>query len=363
MLFTVLMTYYLVRWTESQRNRHLFLYGVFMLAGLLSNLTAAFVPVAHFIYLLAFPSKRRMLGAWLVSVLVVLLFFSPWVRTILLRTHVDRMIGADTGEKIMAGGGFSIWAIPYVFFTYSVGYTLGPPARAIQAEGVRAVAGNLHWVLAAAAIFAVPAIVGLRKLAKENAELLFLLLAWLVVPIVAVSALALRNVRAFTPRYALVSVVPFAMIIGRGLGAITRSKCWLVTVLLAALLGISLYNYYMVPVYGKDDARAAALTIEDNFREGDAVVAFFGARPLIHYLDGFTEVLTFEGRDMESPETVAARCAAIADGSPRVWLGLCREWVADPEGLVQGWFERNMVLMQSFEFPGIRLRLYTKGSA
>ncbi len=362
MLFSILMTYYLVRWTTSHRNRHLFLYGLFLLAALLSNLTAAFIPIAHFIYLVAFPAKRRLLGGWIVTVLVVLLFFSPWVRSILLRTHVDRMVGADTGEHITAGGGFSVMAIPYLLFTYSVGYSLGPPVMAIRTAGIRVVTENLHWVISAMVIFAIPAVIGVKRLAKENAELLFLLLIWLVVPIVVVSVLALRNVRAFTPRYALVSVVPYALILGRGLGAITKSKWWLLTVVFAALLSISLYNYFLDPAYAKDDARAVARTIKENFDDGDAVVGFYGARPLMHYLGDFAEVLTFEGRDMESREAVAARCSGIADASERVWLSLCREWVADPEGLVQDWFDSNMVLIRSFEFPGMRLFLFVKGS-
>ncbi len=362
MLFSIIMTYYLVLWTASRRNRHLFLYGLFLLAALLSNLTAAFVPVAHFIYLVAFPAKRRLLGGWIVTVLVVLLFFSPWVRSILLRTHVDRMIGADTGEEIIAGGGFSVLAIPYLFFTYSVGYSLGPTVRAIQTEGLRVVTENLHWVIAAIVIFAVPAVVGVKKLARENAELLFLLLVWLVVPIVAVSALALRNVRAFTPRYALVSVAPYALILGRGLSVITKSKWWFFTIVFAALLGASLYNYFLEPTYAKDDARAVARTIEENFNDGDAVVGFFGTQPLKHYLGDFAEVNIFGARDMESRETIAARCAGIADASERVWLSLCREWQADPEGIIQGWFDSNMVLIRSFEFPGIRLYLYVKRS-
>jgi uncharacterized membrane protein len=360
MLFSILMTYYLLRWAVSRTNRHLFLYALFLLAALLSNLTAVFVPIAHFIYLAASPSKRRLLGGWIVAVLVVLLFFSPWVRSILLLTHVDRMIGADTGEQIHAGGGLSVFAVPYLFFTYSVGYSLGPPAGAIRTEGLRAVSENLHWILAALVIFAVPAVVGVRKLAQEKIEMLFLLLVWLLVPIAAVSALALRNVRPFTPRYTLVSVAPYALIVGRGLGAVTKSKWWFLTVVFAALLGASLYNYFLVPAYGKDDARAVAQTIRENFNPGDAVVALFASRPLAHYLGDFARVETFGAGDMESPETVAARCAGIADTSNRVWLSLCREWVADPKGLVHGWFEGNMTLIRSLEFPGMRLYLYGK---
>ena len=360
--FSILMTYYFVRWTASRRRLHLFLYGVFLVAGLLSDLSAAFVPVAHLIYLVGLPSKRRLVGVWLVTVLVVMLFFSPWVRSILLSGHVDRMIGAETGQEITAGGGLSLTAIPYFFFTYSVGYSLGPPPNAIRATGIDAVGDHLPWVVSAIVIFTIPVVVGIRRLARGSGELLFLLLLWLGIPIMAASALGLRNVQAFTPRYALVSVVPYTLIVGRGLAEITKSRWWFLTIVFAGLLGISLYNYFLEPAYGKDDARAAAHTISKNLVEGDAVVGFFGARPVMHYLGDLAEVEILEGRDMESRETVATRCAGIAEASERVWLNLCRDRVADPEGMVQRWFDDNMVLARTFEFTGIRLRLYVKGN-
>jgi len=360
--FTILMTYYLVRWTASRRRLHLFLYGVFLVAGLLSGPSAAFVPIAHLIYLVGLPSKRRLVGAWLVTVLVVMLFFSPWVRSILLSGHVDRMIGAETGQEISAGGGISLPAIPYFFFTYSVGYSLGPPLDTIRATGIGAVTDHLPWVVSAIVIFAIPVLVGVRKLARENGELLFLLLLWLGIPILAVSALALRNVRAFTPRYALVSVVPYTLIVGRGLAEITKSRWWFLTIVFAGLLGVSLYNYFLEPAYGKVDARAAAHTISRNLVEGDAVAGFLGAKPVMHYLGDLAEVEILEGPDMDSRETVAARCAGIAEASERVWLNLCRDRVADPEGMVHSWFDENMVLTRTYEFTGIRLCLYVKGN-
>jgi mannosyltransferase len=361
-LFSVLMTYYLVRWADSRRNRHLFLYGLCLFAGLLSNLSTAFVAFAHFVYLVSVPAKRRVVGRWLVSVSVVLLFFSPWVRSILLRTNVDRIVGSDTGDPLSGGGGFSALALPYTFFTYSVGYSLGPPLRILQTRGLEAVIENLHWVISALVVFAGPLVVGLSKLKRENSDVLLLLLTWLIVPLVAVSILSLRNIKVFTPRYALVALPAYALIIGRGLAAITKSRWWPVTVLFAGLLGVSLFNYFVRPLYGKDDARTVARTIKEHFESGDGVVAVYAARPLTHYLKGFTQVDVFEAGDMESGQTIEARCAEIADASERVWLSLCKEWMVDPQGLIHSWFDRNMLLVRSFEVPGIRLYLYARRS-
>jgi mannosyltransferase len=343
-LFTVLMTYYIARWVEDPRNRHLFFYALCLFAGLLSNLSAAFVVMAHFVYLAATPARRRLLGRWILSVLVVLLFFSPWVRSVLLNANVDRLVGADTGEPLRGGAEWSALALPYTLFTFSVGYTLGPPLRSIQTGGLAVVFRDIYWVIAAAAVFVVSGLVGLRKLRQENRDVLFLLLAWMIVPIVAVAVLSLRNVKVFTPRYALVSLPPYALIIGRGLAAITKSRWWPVTIVFAGILAVSLANYFLEPAYGKDDARGVASTIKEHFEAGDSVVAVFGSRPLAYYLGDFTHVGIFGAGDMKSRETIMARCGRIGDGAERVWLSLCREWLVDPDGLIQGWFDENMAL-------------------
>jgi mannosyltransferase len=361
-LFTVLMTYFLLRWIDSRRNRDIFLYGLFLFAALLSNLSAAFVVLAHFIYMAALPARRRLLGRWILSVLVVLLLFSPWVRTILVRSHVQRMVGADTGEPLTGGAEVSALALPYTFFTYSVGYTLGPPLRVIQTRGLSVVRENLFWLITVAVVFAIPLAAGLRKLRRENGDLLFLLLALVIVPIAAVSVLDLRNVKVFTPRYALVSLPPYAMIVGHGLAAITKSRWWPVTVLFAAVMTASLSNYFLSPVYGRDDARGVARKIEEQYQAGDSVVAVYAALPLEYYLRGFSKVNVFQAGDMISRQTIEAKCGEIAGSSDRVWLSLCREWLIDRDGVIHGWFDDNMALVRSFEFAGMRLYLYSKRS-
>ena len=362
-LFTVLMTYYLVRWVETPRTRYLFYYGLCLFAGLLSNLAAAFVVMVHLVYLLATPHRRRLMGRWILSVVVVMLFFSPWVRSVLVATNIDRLAGADTGEPLKGGARWSLLAVPYTLFTFSVGYTLGPPLRSIQTEGMAAVTRNMPWVVAAGALFGAVAVVGLKKIKEESRDVLFLVLAWMVVPLVAVAALAVRNVKVFTPRYVLVSLPAYGLVVGQGLAAITKSRWWPVTLVFAGLLAVSLTNYFLEPAYGKDDARGVASVIEERFEPGDSVLAVFGARPLAYYLEGFTTVGVFEEGDVKSAEAMQARCRRMAEGANRVWLSLCREWIVDPDGVIQGWFDANMALVRSFEFPGMRLYLYTERSA
>jgi uncharacterized membrane protein len=362
LLFTVLMTYFLLRWAERRDGKSLIWYGFFAFAALVSNLSAAFILAAHFLYLVLVPSRRRLAGKWIVTILVVLLVFSPWVRQILVRVSPESATGGQNTQPLRGGAPLTLMAIPYSFFVYSVGYSLGPSVRDLQTRSGQAVRENIHWILLTLVIFAIPFAAGLRRLALEDRGLLVLLLLCIAVPLLAVSLLSARNIKVFTPRYALVCLPAYALIIGRGLADVSRGKLRYLTYVFAALLGVSLFNHFLVPAYAKDDARGAARVISENVEEGDAVVGFAVSQPLQHYLgDGFT-VQVFEARDVESPEAMAARCASLAGGADRVWLSLCRDRTIDPEGVIESWFRGNMATISSFSFTGVRLFLFENGS-
>jgi hypothetical protein len=361
-LFGVLMTYFLVRWMARPSTRDLVLYGLFLFAALVSNLSAAFIAFAHFLYLLLTPSRRRLLGKWIVAIFVVLLVFSPWVREIMVRVHPEKVVTGDTGTPLRGGAELSAMVVPYSFFAYSVGYSLGPSLRDLKTRRAEAIRENIHWIALAAAVFAIPGIVGIRSLLRTKPNLLLLLVLWLAVPFLAIIALVIGNVKVFTPRYALVAFPAYALIIGQGLSVISRTRFWVLTVILAGLLSISMYNYFTSPVYGKDDARSAARFIAEDLREKDVVAGVYTAEPLMHYLKGTAEVETFGADDISSPENMAARCRSISEGAGRVWLSLCTEWLVDPDGNIRRWFDVNMDLVALHDFPGIRLCLYEKRS-
>jgi mannosyltransferase len=361
LLFTVLMTHFLLRWANRREGRNLIWYGVFAFAALVSNLSAVFILAAHFLYLVVVPARRRLAGKWIVTILVVLLVFSPWVRQILVSVSPGSGAAGQGSQPLKGGAPFTVLALPYSFFVYSVGYSLGPSVRDLQTRSDQAVRENIHWILLTLVVFAIPFAAGVRRLAMEDRGLLVLLVLSMAIPLLAVSVLSVRNIKVFTPRYGLVCLPAYALIIGRGLADLSRGRLRFLTYVFAAVLGVSIFNHFLVPGYAKDDAREAARVISENFEEGDTVVGFAVAEPLRHYLGDRSLVQVFEAHDIESAETMAARCAGIADGTDRVWLSLCREWTIDPAGNIESWFDANMVPVSSFTFTGVRLFLFKNG--
>ncbi|MFH1219807.1 MAG: glycosyltransferase family 39 protein [Candidatus Eisenbacteria bacterium] len=360
-LFAVLMTYFFIQWLARPTTRNAFFYGLVMFAGLVSNLSVGFVAVAHFVYLIWTSSKRKLLGRWIVTVFAVLLVFSPWVREVIVRIGSEHAVG-PSGKPLIGGGGHSALAVPYSFFTYSVGYTFGPSARELQTDRAQALAQNIAWIGLVAVTFGVPLVVGILRLARTNSNSLVLLLAWLLVPVIAVWMLAASEIKAFSARYALVSVPAYAMLLGQGLAAILKSRFWPYLGLVTAVMGLAIYNYFAVPAYGKEDMRSAAQVIEADFREGDVVVAVYTGEALEHYLKGIAIVSFFEAGDLASEEAITARCRVLAGVGDRVWLVLCREWMVDPGGVIKAWFDRNLENAGSEAVPGVRLYLYQKRS-
>jgi mannosyltransferase len=358
LLFVVLMTYFFVKWLRRPRGRHLILYGVFLFGALVSNLSAAFVACAHFLYMLSVPSRRRLLGRWVVVVFVVLMLFSPWVREIIVRSYPEGMTAGGAAQPLQGGGPVSALAVPYVFFTYSVGYSLGPSTRELQTSQPAALRSNIHWILLASLVFAIPFVVGMRRFLQADPDLALMLLLWLFVPVLIVTVLALANIKVFTPRYALVSLPAYALIVGRGLAAIPGRRYLGLMAIFLTVLAFSLVNYFNSPAYGKDDFRSAAAAIRDGYSEGDVVVAVYTAEPLVHYLGGLTEVEVFRARDLASRETMEAKCSDLAGGARLVWLSLCRDWFVDPKGVIHNWYDSHMDLVRSQRYPGVRLLLY-----
>lgn len=357
-LFSVLATYFLIRWTRERRATSLALYAACLFAGLVMNLSMAFVGMAHLAYLVIRRHRVRTMVWWAVAVCVVLVAFSPWIREIMVRVQPQKVVAGEAGPPLIGGADFTMMAVPYTLFTFGVGYTAGPSPRDLQTDRGGALQRNLGQIVLAAVALAIPLIAGLNRAARTDRDLITLLLSWMAVPAIAVALLAAANVKLFNPRYMLVALPAFVMLAGTGAARLTRTRLALLLVPLVVVLALSIFNYYGNAHYARDDLRAAAETIERAYREDDVVAAVFTAEPLEFYLEGVAAVEVFGRNDISSPSAMRERCRRLASGAGRVWLSLCREWQVDPDAVINGWFEDNLERVEAYSFTGVRLILY-----
>lgn len=357
-LFSVLATYYLIRYARLEEPRHLVVYAVFLFAGLVSNLTMALLGAVHLLYLLIERRPVRVVFWWLVAVVVVLVAFSPWLNEIAVRVRPERVVTGEEVEPLLTGSRLSVMAVPYSLYTFGVGYSLGPSPRHLQTDRGGALRQNALSIGLAGIVLGVPLVVGLVRVARSDTKLLAVLVAWMALPAAAVTLLAFKNLKVFNPRYLLIALPAFLVLLGHGMAGITGRRYRFYILPVAALLASSIVSYFTVPYYAKDDLRAAASTIRRNHVEGDVIVAVYTAEPLEFYLRDFAGIEVFGKYDIISHESMRARCEQLASSGQRVWLSQCRQWQVDPEGVIKDWFDENLERLKHESYPGVELYLY-----
>jgi uncharacterized membrane protein len=371
-------------------------YGLALLLGFLSNLSMAFLVLAHAARLLFLPRAARMAGVaaptpaagpapaalrWRLAVVwgLVALCLSPWIVTFyerqvrpseLLTTGV-----AATEEKLRQETTDTPLGIPYTIYTFATGQSFGPSRRELWEKGpLPAVKPYLPMIALAALVFGTLWVRGFRRAWRDDRRGALSLLAWQLVPILAVFLIALRNVKVINPRYAAVGYPAFVATLALGVpGARRRPLGYAALALALAISLISLARGLTLPTYQKEDTRAAATWLRGNLRPGDALVSLAVDSPLRDYylrpeLRGgrpvpwrnLGRIVVWQGR-------VAARYEAevLPAWTPgtRLFVFLEREWAVDPDGALEADLRRRGRLIEERRWNGARVLVLERRAA
>jgi uncharacterized membrane protein len=342
-------------------------YVLFTFAAFLCNMSMAFLLIVQNVLFFLFPRKLSLRNLLFANVLVALLL-TPWLVGMFERVELHRLVRTEPYPETQLLRGeatFSPLAVPYTFYVFSVGYSLGPGLRELhEVTGIVDLSGHLSTVLPATICFSLAFLLGAFSL-RDRRKVLLLLLIWLVVPLVMVSLFAIKNFKPFNPRYVIVALPAYVFILAEGLrpraaalpGNLVRG------VLIAGLLvltAVSLWNHYHVPGYQKDDFRAAAEVLNAEFAPGDVVFVEGTYEPLIYYcgdriplLPLFPELI----RDEHGLESFVLEKSGVAG---RVWLVTSRLWYADPEKRVHARFRELFGVERELHFEGVDVTLFVK---
>ncbi|MCX5801543.1 MAG: glycosyltransferase family 39 protein [Candidatus Eisenbacteria bacterium] len=370
-------------------------YVLFTFAAFLSNMSAVFVVAVQDVFFLI--SRRKLSFRSLVFAHVILAFLLlPWLGEMLHRVEFLRLARTApyVGTEFLRGQTtFTPFAVPYTFFVFSLGYSFGPSLAELHESARLASFAHYGPVLIPAAIaFSLAVLLGIISL-RNRTKLLSLLLVWIALPLVVVSFFAIKNFKPFNPRYLMVSYPAFVLLLAEGLrlggaravgpgasepegtvrrrGMVSFLGTAMRLALCALVLGtmlLSLWNYYRVPRYGKDDFRAASRTLEAEFAPGDMVFTEGTYEPLLYYLrHGHSgqggAPITFlplypemVGNDARVRDYVLEK----AREANRVWLVTSRLWNLDPERKVPALFQQMFLAEREFHFQGVDVVLYSK---
>ncbi len=270
------------------RARDLTALAAWSLLGILSNLNGALlVPVTFGALALAPPAGRARLAPLAVTLGAMALVLAPWALRYFHVFEFGRLMpGRDVlpGETPLRGlPNFSWPAVPYTFYAFSVGYSLGPTLRAMHVHpGLAALRPYAAWFLVVGVVFGTLAVRGLASLRARRFESALLVAAF-VVPAVVVAYFAAQNFKTFHPRYLGVALPGWWAALAAGWVACGRGARIALGGAVLALCGIALCHHYADPAYGKDDFRAAVAYLGAHVAPGDSLVVTGNYAPMLYY--------------------------------------------------------------------------------
>jgi mannosyltransferase len=158
--------------------------------------------------------------------------------------------------------------IPYTFFTYVGGYSLGPSVREIQNLGA-AEALRGHWEQSALGMLLLVMLTALMLRLREAAARNLLIL--LLLPMMVAWTGAALTGKAYNVRYALPGLVGFLGLAGLSLSRLGNPRRWALTTLSAGVFLWADAQWFYNNRYWKEDSRSAVTWLGDTLPAGATV--------------------------------------------------------------------------------------------
>jgi len=377
MLFAVLAEWAFRRLlARGPQGGRLAAYGLALLAGFFSNLSMLFLVLAQALRLLLLirPVNRqlwlRILGVWI----LVALCLTPWAIRFYQRQVAPSQLltteAVPAAEKLRQETTDTILGVPYTFYAFATGYSLGPSRRDLWTAGPVA-AVRQYWppIAIAALVFGLLWITGLVRRWRENPREALALIIWQLVPLIVLLYIANRNVKVINPRYVAVAFPAFVALIAAGVSRRRISQ-----ILFGAALALSLFSVgraLTMPAYHKENYRGAAQYLQTTMGPGDLYLSLAVDQPMRYvylrdalrgdppppweYLGKLVtwgSLVAIKGEGPGSYEDIVLR---RWQPGHRLFVFLAREWVPDPQGALEADLRRRGRVIAEKYWTGSRV--------
>ena len=189
--------------------------------------------------------------------------------------------------------------------------------------------------------------------------------AYLLVPWILANVLLWFDRTVFDEaRYLLILAPAVCFALARPLGARQEHvrKLGMINALLVLVVFVSALGYAWTPGARREEWRGAASYLETHAGPDDAILvhADFAHTPFLYYYHGpATVAYPFTGA-IESEAQITPLLSELAE-HPAVWLVRSHWEVADPQGLIERWFDDRYPLITEQYPPGIVIKGYATG--
>ena len=335
-----------------------------------------FLPMAHGLYLMSTSSKSPVLRRWVTCQLVVLALFiwlmndgqiwqvgGAWQKLFAhMTTNSENLPSTQPVETLSAGSSrqFTIMALPYTFFAFSTGFSLGPSLPELHvSQSLATLQPHVLILSIAGLLFGALFVLGLTALRRLSDTGKFLS-SWIAVPIIGVLGVsALIPGLAYNARYAAMGFPAYMIILALGITSVRRPSMQMM--FLAAVLlvnGFSLANYYHNPRYSREDARSAARYLEAEAKAGDIIMVVGNTTALAYYYSGGLPIVRWDEEVISDQSALTARLKQLNEDYDHLWLVAIRPWDLDPKGTVKAALDETFHLTVHKDWPGVDVYLY-----
>ncbi len=337
--------------------------------GLLCNMSFAFHAVAVAVHgLLRFRRRKAFLLGVAVSAATTIVLLLPWeigfYERKVEKSYLLRLDAVPQKALIRGESTAPILGIPYAAYAFAAGFSLGPSLRELHDLPARvAVSRHLLAVASVALVFGGLGIAGLVRWSRGDERRHFWLVC-LVIPFVFGYLIALRNLKAFNPRYLSVALPAFVMLITEGVDSLRPRLLGLAAAAGAIVLSaISLVQLQTNPVYWKEDTREATRILRTEMLPGDLALAVGTLEPItrFYWLDlygskVYRRFILNRDNDPDDPAEQQRTLGAIR-AARRTFVIFYRESYNDPEGKWEAFIKSHFRVVRTWDPLGIRIWL------
>jgi mannosyltransferase len=373
------------------------LYGASHILAIAASPINVFLLVAQGLYLACSLPHRQILRNWLACQLVFFALFVWWANGAQVRQlggYWQRLLAHITTSSegppslepihpLIAGdsetvaemapppyssftfstGGtreFTLMALPYTFFAFSTGFSLGPSLRELHISRDMATLSRHAFIVSLSGfLFGGLCLVGFANLWRQP-DLWKLLTAWLAVPLIGILAVsALIPSMAYNARYVAMSWPAYCLVLALGITSCKRTSLRL-TLLAAVLLvnALSLGNYYFNPWYSREDARSAAQFLEEAAHPRDIILVAGNMGTLKYYYKETVPMVGWGEKTINDLAVLTERLQEFARHHDHLWLVELRPWETDPKGIVKAALDTSYNVLAHQAFPGVDIYRY-----
>lgn len=342
-LTCLLLVYAYLRAIEKRDWKHWAGYTLAALLALYTQFYAILLLGTLGLHFLIF--HRTIIRRWFLANALLALGYLPWLLV---------MIGLP--EKKIGGAQVSaLLRLPYNYFAFVNGYSLGPSLRELRVANLNVLEPYI-WIIAP--IFLVTLflfVAGVDHLRRDNSEKLTLLLGWVFLPVlIAVAIPYVYSNMVFNVRYVLFSAPALLLILGAGIDRI-RPR-YLGTVLLTVFVfynGMSLYNNAFDVKYAKEDVRGAAQYVTMLAEPDDHILVVTVGRVFDWYFHKDNLIIR---NQVDMPVTDIVE--QVAAGANSIWFVKARSWQTDSDNTLETLLDSRYLRLSTVEFPGVSVYHY-----